>query len=52
MKENFLKKERFAVIDEKKNQNFLHDKSSKNTKKNTEVGLNILSTSLKSRKVD
>ena len=44
--------EKFAVIGEKQIQNILDDKSSKNTKKATEVSFNILCTYLKTRKID
>ena len=44
--------ERFAIIDEKQIQNILDDKSSKNTKKATEVSFNILCTYLKTSKID
>ena len=42
--------ERLAVIDEKQIQNILDDKSSKNTKKSTEVSFSC--TYLKTRKTD
>ena len=51
-KKQYLKMERFLVIDEKQIQNILDDKSSKNTKKATEVSFNILCTYLKTRKID